>query len=33
MIGGGVPNVVCVVWVVFVVLLCDGCPMLSVSCV
>ena len=28
-----VPNVVCVVCVVFVFLLCGGCPMLSVSCV
>ena len=28
-----VPNVVCVVCIVFVVLLCGGCPMLSVSCV
>ena len=28
-----VPNVFCVVCVVFVVLLCGGCPMLSVSCV
>jgi hypothetical protein len=28
-----VPNVGCVVCVVFVFLLCEGCPMLSVSCV